>query len=301
MRAALKISIVFGFIFCSIYVKTYTMEIYKITNTITNDFYIGSAVNFSNRKIGHRNSFKYNKHKNQFMQNSWNKYGEEAFVFEVIEIVDKKENLIVREQYWIDTLSPTFNLCKIAGSPLGVKHTDEARMNMSLAHLGKPLSEMGHTPNCICPICSPKTGENSPRYIQREERKCACGCGTEFTCRINEKKRFVSGHNKSNLGKKPSKETIDKQKASIKKYYENGGKSPRLGTKSSVDAIDKMRKKKLVPILQYDLNGNFIREWDGIITASRELGIDDGTLCNYLRNRRKKTGDFIWKYKLKIC
>jgi group I intron endonuclease len=247
------------------------MEIYKITNTITQDFYIGSAINFANRKVAHINSLKYNRHKNAFLQNSWNKYGREAFKFEIIEAVDVKENLIPREQYWIDTLLPTFNLCRIAGSPLGVKHTDRARNNMSIAHLGQTKEERGHKPDCNCSVCNRKTGENSPRYIPREERTCVCGCGKVFTCMITSKKRFISGHNKSQLGRKKTKEEIEKQ-----------------------------RKRILIPILQYDTNGKFIREWEGSVIASIELKLDKSIICSCLKGRTKTAGNFKWKYKLNL-
>lgn len=201
------------------------MEIYKIINKITNDFYIGSAINFNNRKWGHICSLRKNKHKNQFIQNSWNKYGEHAFMFEIIEVVDKKENLIVREQYWIDTLSPTFNLAKKAGSPLGVKHNEKSRNNMSLAHKKLTKGERGHKINCGCAVCSRKVGKESPRYIPREERICACGCEKKFTCMITSKQRFINGHNKSQLGRVKTKEEIEKQKNSLNKYYESINRS----------------------------------------------------------------------------
>jgi len=197
------------------------MEIYKITNKTTNDFYIGSAINFKNRKWNHISSLRKNKHKNKFVQNSWNKYGEDAFIFEIIEVVDKKESLIIREQYWMNELLPTFNFAKKAGSPLGVKHTNKSRKNMSLAHLGLTKEERGHKIDCSCPICNRKSGEDNPRYIQREERKCGCGCGGSFTCMITSKRKFINGHNKSQLGRKKTKKEIEKQRKSLIKYYEN--------------------------------------------------------------------------------
>jgi len=75
------------------------MGVYKITNTITNDFYIGLAISLDNRKCIHFCLLRKNKHGNQFLQNSWNKYGEKVFIFEILENVEIKENLIIREQY----------------------------------------------------------------------------------------------------------------------------------------------------------------------------------------------------------
>ena len=58
--------------------------IYKITNTITNNFYIGSTVNFYNRFKKHRHSLNNNKHENIHLQRAFNKYGEDFFEFKII-------------------------------------------------------------------------------------------------------------------------------------------------------------------------------------------------------------------------
>jgi len=275
------------------------MEIYKITNTITQDFYIGSAINFKNRKWGHISSLRKNKHKNQFVQNSWNKYGEEAFIFEVLEVIDKKENLILREQYWIDTLSPTFNFSKIAGSPLGVKHTQKSRKNMSLAHIGLTKEERGHEEDCECPICNHRSGKNSPRYIPREERICVCGCNRSFTCMINSKKKFISGHNKSQLGRKRTIDSIEKQKKGLKLYYENGGVNPNLNKHLSDGTKLKISNSKSIAILQYDISNNYVQEWKSAKVAATILKISESNINGCLKGRRKTCSKFIWKYKHK--
>lgn len=109
--------------------------IYKITCTVNGKFYIGSASYLGKRKENHFASLKKNEHHNQYLQRSYNKYGALNFIFEVIEHCPK-EALLEREQYWIDTLNPDFNICRIAGSAIGVKHTLQARENMSKAHIG---------------------------------------------------------------------------------------------------------------------------------------------------------------------
>jgi group I intron endonuclease len=70
------------------------------------------------------------------------KYGYSKFSFEILEFCDIK-NVLVREQYYIDLLKPEYNILLKAGSPLGYKHTDEAKEKMkgtkifSLEHLTK--------------------------------------------------------------------------------------------------------------------------------------------------------------------
>ena len=56
--------------------------------------------------------------------------------------------------------------------------------------------------------------------------------------------------------------------------------------------------KNLKPILQYDLNGNFLREYRGIAEATRLNGFKNRTniICN-LKGRTKSAYGFVWKYK----
>ncbi len=194
--------------------------IYKIENQITKDCYIGSSINFAYRKWIHLKRLREGKHHSAILQNSWNKHGEESFSFSILEIVDDENTLINREQFYIDTINPRYNISKIAGSPLGVKHSYEARMNMSIAHKRNDYKS-NHKSNCVCTICSRKVGAEHPRYKSREQRFCKCGCGNSFICMATSNKQFINGHNKSQLGRKRTLEQIEKQKQSLKLYYEN--------------------------------------------------------------------------------
>lgn len=113
----------------------------------------------------------------------------------MIELVEDKSKLIEREQFYLDTLKPRYNCNLVAGSPLGVKHTEESRLNMSKAHKDLTKEQRGHKIDCICCICKRLTGKDSPRYKAREIRSCFCGCGTEFEVMIHSTKKYVSGHN----------------------------------------------------------------------------------------------------------
>jgi len=104
--------------------------IYKITCIKNKSFYIGSAKNIIFRFNKHKSCLRKNCHINKNLQNSWNKYGEESFMFETIEEVKILENLIEREQHYIDTLKPTFNIRLVAHSNLGLKMSDETKKKM---------------------------------------------------------------------------------------------------------------------------------------------------------------------------
>ena len=73
--------------------------IYCIINKIHWKLYIGSCKEFKSRWRGHLNSLKFLKHKNLHLQAAWNKYGEEAFEFHVIEVINGTiEERYIREQ-----------------------------------------------------------------------------------------------------------------------------------------------------------------------------------------------------------
>jgi len=68
------------------------------------------------------------------------KYGYSNFSLEILEYCDPSK-CIEREQYYIDLFEPEYNIFKIAGSSLGLKHTDEAIEKMQLKGIGRITSE----------------------------------------------------------------------------------------------------------------------------------------------------------------
>lgn len=52
-----------------------------------------------------------------------------------------------------------------------------------------------------------------------------------------------------------------------------------------------------VPILQFDLNGSFIKEWAAVIEIQRELGVNSTNVIACCRGKQKTCGGFIWKHK----
>jgi group I intron endonuclease len=122
-------------------------SIYSISNTITSAVYIGSTVRAAKVRWGqHRKELRAGIHHSRFLQRAWNKYGEDAFVFEIIEEVADNDSLLSREQQHLDSRrtefarSKTYNVCWIAGSCAGFIPSAATRAKWSRARRGKKRS-----------------------------------------------------------------------------------------------------------------------------------------------------------------
>lgn len=80
--------------------------IYKITNLKNNKAYIGQSTDIKSRWNNHKIELRNNTHRNSHLQNSFNKYGEDAFEFRILERTFE-ENLDNAEEYWINYFDST--------------------------------------------------------------------------------------------------------------------------------------------------------------------------------------------------
>jgi group I intron endonuclease len=116
--------------------------IYKITNIQNGQVYIGSAERLKKRIANHKHALRRGTHHSIKLQRAWNKYGEEAFTFEIL-FACSKENLIMYEQRCIDgygTFIRGYNMYPVAGSPIGRVLSEESREKIRRAHLGRKAS-----------------------------------------------------------------------------------------------------------------------------------------------------------------
>jgi group I intron endonuclease len=70
------------------------------------------------------------------------------------------------------------------------------------------------------------------------------------------------------------------------------------GKKQTLQHKNNATKARMKPVLQYDLNMNFIKEWESIKTAALELNINSQSIGCCCRNKSKKAGNFKWEFKL---
>jgi group I intron endonuclease len=139
--------------------KRLNCGIYKITCLLTGDFYIGQSVDLYRRRSNHFTNLKQNKHFGMYIQNAYNKYGEENFKFEVLLYCEPFE-LTRYEQVLVDLYKPAYNsrlICVDSG--LGTTRSEETKQKQSKSLLGHVVSEETKQKISIA-----NSGENHPNF-----------------------------------------------------------------------------------------------------------------------------------------
>lgn len=118
-------------------------SIYKITCIKSSKIYVGSTKRSPMQRMKeHFRRLRNQSHSNVIMKSEWRKYGEESFVFDVIEVCDD-EILTQREDHYISvlgSLAPNGFNCQTADRP---EMTDVTRSKMSKSKTGELNSFYG--------------------------------------------------------------------------------------------------------------------------------------------------------------
>jgi len=90
--------------------------IYRIENLINHKIYIGSSQNIEDRIQKHTYMLDDHNHINKHLQNAFNKYGFDNFVYDILIECDP-DKLLYYEQRFMDAWKPDYNISKVAGKP----------------------------------------------------------------------------------------------------------------------------------------------------------------------------------------
>jgi group I intron endonuclease len=146
-----------------------------------------------------------------------------------------------------------------------------------------------------------------------------------LNCRLGHGKGKLRNSTKQKIsealtGKKQSSETIEKRKKKLKgqkrseqscslmkqrkigfkvtwgdKIKEAKKLNPYKPTLKSIEAI---RTALSIPIIQYDKQGNFIKEFPSAVEAMKITNIKNDNIHQCLKGKSKTAGGFVWKYKI---
>lgn len=137
--------------------------IYQIVNNITQRRYIGYASSIRQRLKGHVFDLSNNKHANDYLQKSWNKYGAINFTLSVLQECSKDE-LCLLEDYWVKVLKTTdrefgYNLKDT--DPNGKPGcAEETKAKLRISNKGKRPSDF-----CLSRRLEVKTSEEGKKRI----------------------------------------------------------------------------------------------------------------------------------------
>jgi group I intron endonuclease len=226
--------------------------IYLIRNTVNGKVYVGSAVSLPRRVIRHKTDLRAGTHHSSLLQRAWTKYGEAVFVFSYLELVECKEDLVQREQVWMDQLGATdrergYNMATKAGTALGIEHgpdfgakvsagkkgkkfSEAHRTNMSLARIGKKRPDVSaaltgrkQTPEHIANSTRGRTGKKQPAISAALKGRVF---SEAWTAKLSAaaKARVVPQQTRDKIrltltGRKDSPETIERKRLAMVRRY----------------------------------------------------------------------------------
>ncbi len=251
------------------YKKKFNIGIYQIVNLINNKKYIGQSCRIRKRWVAHRRELNDKTHRNQYLERSWHKYGEDNFEFKVILYCDRKDlgfyEMIVAKYYQSFIGEYGYNLMAPNGEN-GICHSEETKRKISIAMEGKKRSLETRKKMSIA-----KRGVKRPPWTEEHKRN----------------------HSKSLKGikKRPmSQATKDKLSA-----INMGSNHPMYGKSISAVALKKLRKRmgsyegrlKIAvsngakPFIVFK-DGGKVGEWIIKSKCAREIGVFRATINNYI-------------------
>jgi group I intron endonuclease len=113
--------------------KKYNCGIYQIRNLVNGKIYIGQSTNLSHRKSSHFSKLRKDQHDNEHLQNAYNLYGKDNFIFEIIMYCESFE--LTRYEDAIKTINKDncYNIRIVADSNKGWHHSEKTKKQMSIS------------------------------------------------------------------------------------------------------------------------------------------------------------------------
>jgi len=181
--------------------------IYAIYNKVNTKLYIGSTNNLRKRLMNHIGGLRSNSHYNSYLQNSWNKYGENNFIYVLIEKVVNIKDLKNREQFYLD-------LNKSYDREIGYNLAEEANVTFLSEETRKKIGDA-------------QRGEKNHNYGKKASQETR-----EKMSKAHEGREYV-------FGRKVSKETREKMSKI------NSGKNNRMYGKHHTDETKRKIAQKI--------------------------------------------------------
>jgi group I intron endonuclease len=240
--------------------------IYIITNIINGKVYVGQSTDIRQRWWHHKYELNKQIHSNRHLQGAWNQYGKENFEFSILELCEEND-LDNREIYWIseyNSKNPEFgyNLSDGGGGTRGTILTEEQKEYMSKVKNPEKVVQIDFNGNVVCIW---RSATHVQRTYNNIRARSILQCCRHITHQANGYIWFY-------------KDELDKiENFDVEQY------------------MLKYSRFFNIPILQYDLYGRLIKEWDYLDLKNSYKKFSSITRC--CRHERNSYDGFIWRYK----
>jgi group I intron endonuclease len=274
--------------------------VYCLINKINGHSYVGSSINLAARMKNYLNThfLKSRQNINMPIVKALMKYNHNNFSLMILEEVEA-QHLTVRETYFITLVIPYYNVLKQGYSSLGYKHTKETKELLS--ELAKNRVHSDVTKGLIAKAL---TGENNPFYnknhsIESKVRMIEANSAYPVYIYNSFKKLLVIFPSVTTLAKLIHSNhptiiaCIKEQEIFRGEWYftntpYNISDSPFIINWTSkecnnliLDINNNSHIRKAVFL--YDMNKNFIRRYDGVTDAQRDLKINHTTIKKFAK------------------
>lgn len=260
-----------------------TSGVYKITNLITGKYYVGSSYHCKERWKEHLKELKGGYHKNKHLLNSFQKYREENFKFEIIHSLPEKEAR-EKEQWYIDNFyDDMYNISKLAGGgDLISYHPDRENIIFRMTESVKQRYE----------VMSESDKEKQWGYLKTKGNPMQ---GRRHTEESRKKMSQSSvGKPSPNKGKKASAETREKISRAAKQR--TGESNPFYGRHHSAETKQYMSEKfkGRIPTNARPVIIDGV-EYVSATEAARQLGVVAATILHRIKSSNVKYTGYFYK------
>lgn len=249
--------------------------IYAHKSKTTGKYYVGQTCRNLSARCG-INGSQYTKKHNLKFYNAIQKYGWEDFEHYIISTCESLEEAYELEQYYIlelDSFKNGYNSTMGGAGSKGKKMSLEQRQKMSQSMKGK-TSWIKYAPQEQLPMFGKHHSEETKIKIGNANR------GRIISKEGREKMRLAK------LGKKGAKHTVETRKKLSQQKL--GSKNPMYGKHTN------NRPDSCIPVIQLDLQGNIVAEYESIGEAFRKTGIWG---IGRAIKRKIKAGNYLWQKK----
>ena len=277
-------------------------SIYKIINSENNKIYIGQTINSLDvRWKQHQNAAR--RGEKYKLYQAMRKYGIDNFSIQKIEEVPD-EKLNEREQYWIEHYGSFQNGYNSTLGGEGNQKVDTEKIyklwreNKSVGEISK---ELNLSKEAVCHKLKNLEDYSIEESVSRGNRRQF----KTYTIQEIDQYDLEGNYLKTYKSMGEASRQTGIQKNSIwlvvnnkeHAYTAGGFLWARKGEKVRLPTSKKVANKNYNPILQFDLQGNFLKEYSCGADAAKELGIRSSDIYRVCKGERKSSHGYIWKYK----